>query len=183
MMRMAIATVELISVARGVLAADTMLKAASVTLYEAHPICPGKFIIVVGGEVGAVEESLKAGLLVGREAVSDSMILPNVHPDVFRALAGSSEPGPARAIGIVETMAGPCAIEAADAAAKAASVTLVEIRIGRGMGAKAFFSFLGEVADVHAAAEAARAVVAPRGLLVDIAEITGPHPDLPMVVL
>ena len=75
------------------------------------------------------------------------------------------------------------AIEAADAAAKAASVTLVEIRIGRGMGAKAFFSFLGEVADVHAAAEAARAVVAPRGLLVDIAEITGPHPDLPMVVL
>ena len=183
MMRMAIATVELVSVARGVLVADTMLKAANVTLYEAHPICPGKFIIVVGGEVGAVEESLKAGLLVGREAVGDSMILPNVHPDVFRALAGSSEPGLARAIGIVETMAGPCAIEAADAAAKAANVTLVEIRLGRGMGAKAFFSFIGEVADVHAAAEAARTIVAPRGLLVDIAEITGPHPDLPMVVL
>ena len=62
MMRMAIATVELVSVARGVLAADTMLKAANVTLYEAHPICPGKFIIVVGGEVGAVEAGPKPGL-------------------------------------------------------------------------------------------------------------------------
>ena len=119
-MERAIATIELISVARGILAADAMLKAADVRLYEAHPICPGKYLVVVGGQVGAVEESLRAGVRIGREAVSDHMILPNVHPDVFRALAMATEPGSARAIGIVETMAAPCAIEGADAAAKAA---------------------------------------------------------------
>ena len=107
-MERAIATIELISVARGILAADAMLKAADVRLYEAHPICPGKYLVVVGGQVGAVEESLRAGVRIGREAVSDHMILPNVHPDVFRALAMATEPGNARAIGIVETMAALC---------------------------------------------------------------------------
>lgn len=182
-MERAIATIELISVARGVLAADAMLKAADVRLYEAHPICPGKYLVVVGGQVGAVEESLRAGVRIGREAVSDHMILPNVHPDVFRALAMATEPGNARAIGIVETMAAPCAIEGADAAAKAANISLLEIRLGRGMGAKAFFSFVGDVSDVHAAAEAAKRIIAPKGLLVDVVEITGPHPDLPRIVL
>lgn len=174
----AIGTIELISVARGVLAADTMLKAANVTLYEAHPICPGKFIIIVGGEVGAVEASLQAGIRAGREAVSEHMILPNVHRDVFRALAGACELFPAHAIGIVETMAAPCAIEAADAAVKATNIGLAEIRLGRGMGAKSFFTFLGGIAEVHEAAEAARKIIEPKGLLVDIVEITGPHPDL-----
>lgn len=174
----AIATIELVSVARGVLAADTMLKAANVALYEAHPICPGKFIIVIGGEVGAVKASLEAGILVGREAVTDHMLLPNVHDEVFRAFAGTSELASAHAIGVVETMAAPCAIEGADAAAKAANVSLVEIRLGRGMGAKSFFTFVGDVAEVHEAAEAVRRVIEPRGLLVDLVEITGPHPDL-----
>jgi microcompartment protein CcmL/EutN len=180
---MAIATIELVSVARGMFTADAMLKAADVVLYEAHPICPGKYLIVVGGEVGAVKASKEAGEVAGREAVVDSMILANVHPDVFTAMAACTSPVPGRAIGIVETMSAPCAIEGADAAAKAANVVLVEIRLGRGMGAKAFFSFVGDVSDVHAAAEAARKIIEPRGLLVDIAEITGPHPDLPMIVL
>lgn len=182
-MSTAIATIELVSVARGVLAADTMLKAANVTLYEAHPICPGKFIIVVGGEVGAVEASLQAGILAGREAVTDHMLLPNVHEEVFRALAGTSELISANAIGVLETMAAPCAIEGADAAAKAARVTLAEIRLGRGMGAKSYFTILGDVAEVHEAAEAARRVIEPKGLLVDLVEITGPHPDLSIVDL
>lgn len=174
----AIATMELISVARGVLATDRMLKAAQVTLYESHPICPGKFVIIIGGEVGAVDASLRAGIRSGAEAVSDHMLLPNVHQDVFRALAGASEVPRAHAMGVVETMAAPCAIEGADAAAKAANISLTEIRLGRGLGAKSYFTFVGDVADVHEASEAARKVIEPKGLLVDIVEITGPHPDL-----
>jgi microcompartment protein CcmL/EutN len=182
-MEKAIATVELISVARGVLAADAMLKAAAVELYAAHPICPGKYLIVAGGRVDAVEASLESGVAAGKEAVSDFMLLPNVHEDVFRALVMGTEPKSAGAIGIVETMSAPCAIEGADAAAKAANVSLTEIRLGRGMGAKSFFSLTGEVSDVHAACEAARAIIVPKGLLVDVAEITGPHPDLLRLIL
>lgn len=177
-MSTAIGTIEFVSVARGVLAADVMLKTANVTLYEAHPICPGKFLIVIGGNVGAVETSLHAGIQAGMEAVTDHMLLANVHPGVFSALAGATELVRSNAIGLVETMAAPCAIEGADAAAKASNVSLAEIRLGRGMGAKSYFMFSGDVADVHEAAEAARKVIEPKGLLVDIVEITGPHPDL-----
>jgi microcompartment protein CcmL/EutN len=182
-MNMAIAAIELISVARGVITADAMLKAGDVTLFQSCPICPGKYFIVIGGEVAAVKESLDAGLKIGLEAVTGSMILPNCHPDVFSALASATEVGRVRAIGVVETMSAPSALEAADAAAKAANVTLVQIRLGQGMGAKAFFSFIGEVADVKSSAKAAEEVVSSLGLLVDISVISGPHPDLPAVVI
>ncbi|SRR6056297_184978 len=182
-MFMAIAAIELISVARGVLAVDAMLKAGEVTLFQSAPICPGKYFIVVGGDVAAVNESLKAGLSTGLEAVTSSMVLPNCHPDVFSALASATEVDTVRAIGVVETMSAPSALEAADAAAKAANVQLVQIRLGQGMGAKAFFSFAGEVADVKSSAKAAEEVVSSQGLLVDISVISGPHPDLPAVVI
>ena len=35
----------------------------------------------------------------------------------------------------------------------------------------------------HIEPEAARRIIAPKGLLVDVVEITGPHPDLPRIVL
>ncbi len=177
-MEKAIATIESISVARGFLAADRMLKAADVNLLTACTTCPGKFLIVVGGQVGAVRNALRVGLEVGAEAVIDSMLIPNVHGDVFAAIANATDVETIKDLGFVETMAAPVAIEAADAAAKAAQVKLIEIRIGRGMGAKAFFSFTGEISDVNSALSSARAIVAARGLMVDAVAISRPHKQL-----
>jgi microcompartment protein CcmL/EutN len=103
------------------------------------------------------------------------MILPNVHPDVFAALADATDPGLPKDLGVVETMAAPVALEAADAAVKAAQVKLLEIRIGRGMGAKSFFSLTGEISNVKTAVAAARAIVGERGFLVDAVVISRPH--------
>lgn len=177
-MERAIATIESISVARGYLVTDQILKAADVSLLTACTTCPGKFLIVVGGQVGAVKSALHVGLAVGGEAIVDSMIIPNVHKDVFAAIACATDVGKLKDLGFVETMAAPVAIEAADAAAKAAQIKLIEIRIGRGMGAKAFFSFTGEISDVKAALNAAKSVVAAKGLLVDAVSISRPHKEL-----
>ena len=87
------------------------------------------------------------------------------------------------ALGVVEAMAAPCIIEAADTAAKAAKILLIEIRLGRGMGAKSFFSMGGDISEVKTALTAAKELIINKGLLVDISFIPNPHPDLKGAVL
>ena len=57
----AIGILEVSSIAAGFLAHDAMLKAADVQTLVARTICPGKFLIVIGGTVSAVSASLDAG--------------------------------------------------------------------------------------------------------------------------
>ncbi len=140
-------------------------------------------MIVVWGHVGAVKNALNAGRQVADEMLTDEMLLPNVHPSVFPALACTTEVSEMGALGVVEAMAAPCIIEAADTAAKAAKILLIEIRLGRGMGAKSFFSMGGDISEVKTALTAAKEVIIDKGLLVDISFIPNPHPDLKGAVL
>ncbi|HBO43591.1 MAG TPA: propanediol utilization protein, partial [Planctomycetaceae bacterium] len=53
-----VGVVELSSIAVGYKIQDEMLKAASVELLLARTICSGKYLIVVGGNVGDVETAV-----------------------------------------------------------------------------------------------------------------------------
>lgn len=172
----AIGVLELISIARGFEAADDMVKAAEVSLIIAKPVCPGKFLIVVEGEVAAVSSAISAG----RDKVGvffvDELILPNIHPEVIPALYGVSEMKPPGALGIVETFSVAAAVEAADAGVKTAAVDLLELRLAIGMGGKSFLVFSGQISSVKAAVEAGCALVAQKGLLTASSLI--PAPDV-----
>ena len=69
-------------------------------------------------------------------------------------------------------------ILSADAALKAADIQGLELRLGSGLGGKAFFTFTGDVAAVEAAIDAGRHLVQERGLLVDIEVIPSPAAKL-----
>ena len=69
-------------------------------------------------------------------------------------------------------------LHAADAAAKAADIRLLEVRLGRGLGGKSFVLLTGEVAAVTAAVEAAEALEETQGLMGKSVVIPAPHPDL-----
>ena len=60
-MNNAIGGVELSSIAKGLEAADAMLKASEITLLVSRSVCPGKYIILVSGEVGAVNAAYPPG--------------------------------------------------------------------------------------------------------------------------
>ena len=60
-----IALIELNSIARGIGTADAMLKSADVRLLFSKPVCCGKFIILVSGEVAAVNVAQKSGVDYG----------------------------------------------------------------------------------------------------------------------
>jgi microcompartment protein CcmL/EutN len=173
----AIGAIELSSIGIGYQIEDEMLKAASVNLLIARTICSGKYLIVVGGGVSDVEAAVRAGLASAGEAIIDHLIIPNVHPAVFPALGQSVALGPeeAGALGVIETFSGVSVLAAADAAAKAARITLLRIHVAMALGGKGLCLMTGTVADVRQGVQVAAAEARNRGLLVS--EVVIPRPS------
>jgi microcompartment protein CcmL/EutN len=149
----ALALIEYSSIAVGIQAADAVAKKAQIRVLKAGTIQPGKFLVLIGGQVGDVEESLSAGRQVGGESVVDFVYLPVVHPEVVEALTGTRRTIPVDALGVIETTSVASTILAADAGMKGAGVHLVEIRLGDGLGGKGIVLYSGLVADVETAVE------------------------------
>lgn len=173
-----IGLIELSSVAAGFAVADTMLKAGNVHLLLSRSICSGKYMVLIGGETAAVEAAVRAGAEAAEGCLIDHCTLANVHPDVFLALGRSQPVQPVGALGILESFNVATLIRAADAAAKAAPVQLLEIRPAMALGGKAFCTLSGDVASVQAAVAAGREVIARAGVLVNAVVISRPHPEV-----
>jgi microcompartment protein CcmL/EutN len=156
-----------------------MLKAANVELLLSQPLCPGKYIVMVAGDVGAVQSAVRSGKATcGEENIVDEFLLPNIHPNVFPAITGCTEIKELRSLGIIESYSVASAIVAADTAAKSAAVNILEVRLARGMGGKAVVSLSGEVGAVNAAVQAGSNAIKDTGFLVDKLVIAAPHRGL-----
>jgi microcompartment protein CcmL/EutN len=175
-----IGVMEFSSIGVGYQAEDAMLKAATIELLIARTICSGKYLIVIGGSVSDVQAAIEAGLAAAGEALIDHLVIPNVHDAVFPALGQSVmlDEGPIGALGVIETFSGTSVLAAADAAAKAARVTLLRIHVAMALGGKGLCLMTGTVADVTAGIAAAAEVVRQRGLLVSEVVIAGPSREL-----
>jgi microcompartment protein CcmL/EutN len=171
----AVGFIELSSIARGFTVADSMLKAAAVELIEAKPTCPGKFSVLVAGEVAAVTSAVETGASLGGEYVVDEFVLPNVHPAVIRAIGSANEITQIKALGIIESFSIAALIEAADAAVKSADVELIEIRNGLGIGGKSFVTMTGDVSSVQASLDVGANIIGSKGMLVCKEVIASPH--------
>ena len=174
----AIGFLEFSSIAKGIEAADAILKAAEVDLVFAHATCPGKYAVLFSGEVAAVQSSLEAGALCGGTFVVDSVVIPRIHPQVVEAIGLSAMPERMNALGVMEFFSITAAVYAADAAVKAADVDLIDVRLGTGIGGKSYVILTGEVAAVTEAVACGVASEGDRGLLVSDVVIPNPRPEI-----
>jgi microcompartment protein CcmL/EutN len=170
--------IELTSIASGFLACDAMLKAAAVSLVLSRSICSGKYMVMVRGDVSSVQAAVQAGVAGARFSVIDSFVIPNLHETIFPAISAATKVEELEALGIVESFSVASLIEGADAAVKAANVTLIEIRLAMALGGKAFVTMTGNVAAVQSAVDAAADVVGRKGMLVNKVVIPSPRPEL-----
>ena len=182
-MAIAIGMVEFSSIARGIYAADQMVKISEVEIVTAQTICPGKYIALVEGDVAAVQDSVHIGEKFAGEYFVDSLVIPNVHHGIFPAITGATMPEHVTALGIFETFSVATMITAADQILKAAELEAIEIRLGTGLGGKSFFTFTGDVAAVETSVEAGRGVAETKGLMVDAEVIPSPSDRLVPSVL
>lgn len=174
----AIGLLEFNSIAKGIEVTDLMMKAAEVELLFSKASCPGKFILLVTGDVAAVNSSIEAGMDNGSSFVVDHFIIPNVHPQVIYAVNGTSAIEEINALGVLEFFSIAAAILAADTAVKTAQVELIEIRLGIGIGGKSFVTLTGDISAVKEAIESGSRVAYENGMLVYKVVIPSPSKEL-----
>ena len=161
----ALGLLEIESIAAGIEVGDAMAKRSPVEILRAGTVHPGKYLVLVGGDVADVEEALAAGRAVGGLSVRDEVFLPNIHPAVVAALRGARAGSDGEALGVIETSTVAAAIKAADAGLKGTAVRLLELRLADDLGGKGYLLFDGSLSEVQAAVDMGRAaVVDSRGL-------------------
>lgn len=169
---------ELDSVAEGYRVLDTLVKTAPVSVLLAEVLNPGKFLIMITGDVASVEESMKRGIKAAAETLLDYLFITNLHSDVVPALKERQRVEESDALGVIEAFSIVGSVEAADAAAKEADVRILEVRIGDEMGGKSTATIHGPIGEVEAALDVARELLEEKELLVRTVVIARPHDDL-----
>lgn len=177
-MEYSVGILELKSIARGIQACDDALKSAGIHLISAQPICPGKYEIVVTGELAQVDAAVDKIRRDYESSLIDSALFGRIDPSVIKAMLGAQPEAKRGAIGTIETFSVSSAVLAADAAVKSADVQILELRTARGVGGKGIVFLTGEIADVTAAVEAGSRYAKDQGLLVGVSVIGAPHSEL-----
>lgn len=167
-MHPAIAILEFASIAVGIEAGDAMVKRAPLGVIQSGTVQPGKYLVLVAGDVASVDEALAAGHEVGGDAIVDRVFLPDVHPDVVAAMQGDRTFGDGESLGIIETTTVAAVIESADAAVKGATVTVAQIEMADGLGGKGYVLFGGVLSEVEAAVDAGVAALSPAQLVASV---------------
>lgn len=177
-MAKAIGMVECTTVSTGFKAADDMAKAANVELLQAEATCPGKFVILIAGELSAVRASVDRAAAAYEDKVIDTFVLGNPHESIFPAIYGTAEPEKVETLGVLETYDVAAMIVAADVAAKTAIVELLELRLAKGMCGKSYMTITGSVSAVQAAIDSAKRSAGEKGMFLDESVIARPSDQL-----
>lgn len=177
-MKKSIGLLEFKSIAKGIEVTDEVLKVANVELIFANPICPGKYVSMISGEVSGIQHAMKTAENLGDIFQIEAMTLSNIHPDVLKALSGTCEVGNVQALGIIETMSAVSSISIADTAIKASNIQLIEVRIARGLGGKGFTIFSGEISSVNRALDACKNKYRSTGEILCASMVSSPNKAL-----
>lgn len=170
-----IGVLEFSATAAGIKALDSMVKAAPVKIIDAKTICPGKFYIIITGDVASVDAALTAGKREGTGYLIDELFIPNLNGQVIPAILGTTQSTKWESLGVIESFSIVSSIVAGDLAAKAAEVELPEIRLATGMAGKSYVKMIGMLHEVEVSMKAAREYVQKQGLLCK--DIIIPHAD------
>lgn len=174
-MENALGMIEFKTIAKGIEASDQMVKTSKVEIVKATTFCPGRFMILIKGTIGAVKAAMEKGKELYHAHVLDTFLLGNPHLSIYDALGGTLQYEKVQAMGIIETHAVPSMLKAADAAAKSATIALKKITLGNGVGGKGLVIFSGDLSAVEEALSVGAMQAEASGMLVDFSII--PNPD------
>lgn len=178
-MNSTVGIVELKNIAYGINASDDILKLSGAKLISAQSLCPGKYEIIMSGELSQVESAMNHIKNKYSHSLVDYAVFGKIEKEVIQALLGCQiDVIYSGSIGVIETYSASSAIMAADIAMKSSNVSIIELRIARGMGGKGFVLLNGNISDVQAAINNGSKYAKEQGLLAACSIIGSPHADL-----
>ena len=155
----ALGLLEHVSIAVGIHVGDAMVKRAPVDLLHAGTVHPGRYLLLVAGDVASVEEAFMAAdeAAHARDTTFlDRLFLPDVEPRVSAAVRGARTLDNAgEALGVFETATVAATLGATDRALKGADVDVRELHMADNLGGKAYALFQGSLVEVEAALDLA----------------------------
>ena len=170
--------IELTSIAQAYITLDDMVKMAPIDILKAEAVNPGRFLIIISGDVASVESAMNKALETAGESSFDHTLLRNLHEKVLQAVGKAHEPENWDAIGLLETTSVVSAVEAADYAVKIADVEVVEIVTSNEAGGKGLLKLNGPVGDINYAIETVAEKAREKDRLFRAVVIPGPHSDI-----
>ena len=87
-MRKSIGFVEVKSIPVGIQTADEMLKAGNIEILLSTPICPGKYVIIVSGQIGPIKAAMAKAEMVAGVYLIESYHIDNINEKVLPAISG-----------------------------------------------------------------------------------------------
>ena len=178
----AIAAFEIASIARGIFVLDQMAKRAETAIIAARTVTPGKYFIIISGNVAEVEEACTAAESFMQEDYIDHVIIRDPHPMLRQTLACELQPQFDEALAIFELTSLCSCMLALDRVLKEADVKVVELRLGAGLSGKGVFTITGALHMVESACHTVEAAIESTRIH-RIEKISQIHEDLPKHLL
>lgn len=172
----AIGLIETNSIAKGLFLVDQMIKKARVEVLISKTVSPGKYVILISGDVASTEESMQAGMEKASPFLVDSLFIPNVHPEVLSGIKENYKKMKIDSLLIAEIATVSSTISALDRGLKAAEVALIRLKLGRGLGGKGYFILTGDLGETQAALSEVQRILSD-GKLLHSEIIARPHDE------
>ncbi len=171
--------IELSSIAKGYFILDQCLKAAKVHIIEASSVSPGKFLILLKGDVNAVGKAYDSALMSGNKEIIDSALIPTLNKGILDALYGLSkvEANKAGIVVLETTTLTSMLLGLHNIAAVKKDIQFIEVKPGRGLGGKSIGFITGNITDLYESLEIFLRVTKQNGSFIEGQVISAPHPD------
>lgn len=148
-MSSSIASFEFKSISKGIEVTDEMVKLAEVQIFLYRVICPGRLLVILGGEEDAIKRVFQRGNESGNGQILDSAIVSSVHSVVIQGLTTRIVRPVNGAVGLFETMTISSGIKALDSTLKGGNLSLIKLQIASGISGRLVYTVSGDVSDVE----------------------------------
>lgn len=149
-MNKSIGALEFRSISKGIEVSNEVVKKSDVEIIYFKTICPGKFLVIVTGNEGEVDEAIAYGESIAGGTLVDSFRVHAVSTPIVEAFKNKySSKQVEGALGIMETNKVCAGIKALDKALKASEVKLIKMHLAFGIGGKLVYIVTGTLSSIQ----------------------------------
>ncbi|MGL5677897.1 MAG: BMC domain-containing protein [Cellulosilyticaceae bacterium] len=149
-MNKSIGALEFRSISKGIEVSNEIVKKSDVEIIYFKTICPGKFLVIVTGNEGEVDEAISYGETLAAETLVDSFRVHAVSTPIIEAFKNKySSKQVADALGVMETNKVCAGIKALDKALKASDIRLLKMQLAFGIGGKMVYIVTGALSSIE----------------------------------
>ncbi|MBY2477992.1 BMC domain-containing protein [Clostridioides difficile] len=165
-MNKSIGAIEFKSIAKGIEVSNEMVKKSSVDVLYLKSICPGKFLIIVGGETSYVNECINYGMELGERYIVDNFVINSISQEILNGFKNKYQAlDNIVSIGVVESSKVCAGIKMLDKTLKSGDLVLIKLQLSFAIGGKLVYIVSGDLSSLEYALKESENVVKEKEII------------------